>query len=57
MAGLAVLGARESTVLPPAADRLPSMAGPSVRSAHVSRARRVEAVAALVVIVLLLDFL
>jgi len=47
MAGLAVLGARESTVLPPAADRLPSMAGPSVRSAHVSRARRVEAVAAL----------
>ena len=47
MAGLAVLGARESTVLPPAADRLPSMAGPSVRSAHVSRARRVEAVATL----------
>jgi len=50
-AGLAVLGARESAVLPPLADRLPSIAGRpgvvSARSVQVSRARKVDAVAPL----------
>jgi hypothetical protein len=51
MAGFAVLGARERTILTPAADRLPSMAGRpgvvSAGSAHVPRAQRVDAAAPL----------
>ena len=50
-AGLAVLGARESALLPPLDDRLPAMAGRPgavlARSVQVSRARTVNAVAPL----------
>ncbi len=51
MAGLAVLGARESAVLPPAAGRLPALAHRpgvvSARTAQASRVRRVDAAAPL----------